>query len=398
MSRRDASARASSTSRRPTSAWRCCSARSSQAFADAGYEVIGASAPGRYVDELERRGIRHVPLEHATRSMARTATPRRCSSCARCSAASRPTSCTRTTRSRASTAGSRPRWRRVPAVVNTVHGLYALPEDPLGEARRRLRARTARGDVLRRRAAAEPRGPRRAARLGVPRAQAARARQRHRPHALRSRSDRRLAVAAATAEPRAPAPSDIVCGVVGRLVWEKGYREVFDAAARLRDARTERPVRRRRPVRAGEGGRAHRRRHPPGRARRRHHVPRHARRRRRPLRGDGPLRAGVVPRGFPALGDGSRGDGPARRRHRHPRLPPGGRRRRAPGMLVPSRDAARARRRRSRRSPATPTLRVRDGRGGTRQGAARVRPAACDRHHARRLRAAPAAARPAAAA
>jgi glycosyltransferase involved in cell wall biosynthesis len=25
-----------------------------------------------------------------------------------------------------------------------------------------------------------------------------------------------------------------VCGVVGRLVWEKGYREVFDAARRLR--------------------------------------------------------------------------------------------------------------------------------------------------------------------
>ena len=29
-------------------------------------------------------------------------------------------------------------------------------------------------------------------------------------------------------------PDDIVCGVVGRLVWEKGYREVFEAAARLR--------------------------------------------------------------------------------------------------------------------------------------------------------------------
>jgi glycosyltransferase involved in cell wall biosynthesis len=30
------------------------------------------------------------------------------------------------------------------------------------------------------------------------------------------------------------APEDVVCGVVGRLVWEKGYREVFAAAARLR--------------------------------------------------------------------------------------------------------------------------------------------------------------------
>jgi glycosyltransferase involved in cell wall biosynthesis len=29
-------------------------------------------------------------------------------------------------------------------------------------------------------------------------------------------------------------PDDIVCGAVGRLVWEKGYRHVFEAAARLR--------------------------------------------------------------------------------------------------------------------------------------------------------------------
>jgi glycosyltransferase involved in cell wall biosynthesis len=29
-------------------------------------------------------------------------------------------------------------------------------------------------------------------------------------------------------------PDEVVCGVVGRLVWEKGYQEVFDAAARLR--------------------------------------------------------------------------------------------------------------------------------------------------------------------
>jgi glycosyltransferase involved in cell wall biosynthesis len=29
-------------------------------------------------------------------------------------------------------------------------------------------------------------------------------------------------------------PDDVVCGVVGRLVWEKGYREVFRAAALVR--------------------------------------------------------------------------------------------------------------------------------------------------------------------
>ena len=33
-----------------------------RAFAAAGYEVIGASAPGPYVAELERWGIEHRPL------------------------------------------------------------------------------------------------------------------------------------------------------------------------------------------------------------------------------------------------------------------------------------------------------------------------------------------------
>src|SRR4051794_35436437 len=36
----------------------------------AGYEVIGVSAPGPYVDRLAELGVRHVPLQHATRSMA----------------------------------------------------------------------------------------------------------------------------------------------------------------------------------------------------------------------------------------------------------------------------------------------------------------------------------------
>src|SRR4051794_14844926 len=40
------------------------------AFSDAGYDVVGVSAPGRYVSAIEARGVRHVPLGHATRSMA----------------------------------------------------------------------------------------------------------------------------------------------------------------------------------------------------------------------------------------------------------------------------------------------------------------------------------------
>jgi hypothetical protein len=41
-----------------------------RAFAEAGMEVIGVSAPGPFVPQLESWGIRHEPLRHATRSVA----------------------------------------------------------------------------------------------------------------------------------------------------------------------------------------------------------------------------------------------------------------------------------------------------------------------------------------
>jgi hypothetical protein len=41
-----------------------------QAFAEAGYEVVTASAPGPYVTQLEAVGLQHLPLRHTTRAMA----------------------------------------------------------------------------------------------------------------------------------------------------------------------------------------------------------------------------------------------------------------------------------------------------------------------------------------
>ena len=38
------------------------------AFRDAGYDVVGVSAPGPYVPALEDAGIRHVALERSTRA------------------------------------------------------------------------------------------------------------------------------------------------------------------------------------------------------------------------------------------------------------------------------------------------------------------------------------------
>ncbi|MGZ6964993.1 MAG: glycosyltransferase family 4 protein [Acidimicrobiia bacterium] len=204
-----------------------------RAFADAGYEVIGASAPGPHVDELTSWGIRHEPLAHATRSMA----PHRDAA----ALVELRTLFRKLAPDLVHTHNPKPglygrfaaRLARVPAVVNTVHGLYALPEDPW--AKRALvysleRAATMCSDaellqniedidVLRR--------------LRVPE---------HKLHLLGNgvdlaRFDPERVDPARVAELRASfgvGPDDIVCGVVGRLVWEKGYREVFEAAARLR--------------------------------------------------------------------------------------------------------------------------------------------------------------------
>ncbi len=81
-----------------------------QAFAAAGYEVLGASAPGPYVEKLEADGIGHVSLDHATRGWSLSTDARALSELRRAVPGPRsPTSSTPTTPSPASTAASRPR-------------------------------------------------------------------------------------------------------------------------------------------------------------------------------------------------------------------------------------------------------------------------------------------------
>jgi glycosyltransferase involved in cell wall biosynthesis len=100
-----------------------------EAFDAAGYEVIGVSAPGEFVDAIEARGIQHIALRNATRSM----DPRRdIAAIGELHGLFRNLKPTIVHthnpkpglygRIAAGTA-------RVPVVVNTVHGLYALPED-----------------------------------------------------------------------------------------------------------------------------------------------------------------------------------------------------------------------------------------------------------------------------
>lgn len=205
-----------------------------EAFRDAGYEVLAMSAPGPYVAAIERRGIRHVALTHTTRSAAPFEDVRALLELVAKFRLLRP-AIVHTHNPKPGVYGRvAARIARVPVVVNTVHGLYAQPTDRF--AKRALvygleRLAAAFGDlnlVQNREDLATLR------RLRVP--------------------DRELALlgngidlqrfsldaiddegrAWARAELGAVTPDDVIVGLVGRLVREKGYLEVFEAARKLR--------------------------------------------------------------------------------------------------------------------------------------------------------------------
>ncbi|MFZ4668162.1 MAG: glycosyltransferase family 4 protein [Microthrixaceae bacterium] len=99
------------------------------AFVDAGYEVIALSAPGPFVEQVEARGVRHIPLEHATRSMALREDARALAELRARFRELRPT-IVHTHNPKPGVYGRlAARAARVPIVVNTVHGLYATPDD-----------------------------------------------------------------------------------------------------------------------------------------------------------------------------------------------------------------------------------------------------------------------------
>jgi glycosyltransferase involved in cell wall biosynthesis len=195
---------------------------------------MGASASGEYVADLERRGIRHLPLRHATRAHA----PHRDAA-----AILELRSLFREIRPDiVHTHNPKPgvygrlaaKAARVPAVVNTVHGLYALPSDrwrkrALVYGLERLAAACSDAELVQ-----NPEDVPVLQKLGIP------------PRKLtllgngidlaRFDADRvDSSIVAETRRRLGAGPDDIVCGAVGRLVWEKGYRELLDAAARLRD-------------------------------------------------------------------------------------------------------------------------------------------------------------------
>jgi glycosyltransferase involved in cell wall biosynthesis len=202
------------------------------AIRDAGYDVVGVSAPGPYVPLLASQGIRHVPLERSTRSadvFADVAAAREFVAV-----------CQRLQPDIVHTHNPKPgvygrigaRIARVPHVVNTVHGLYAQPADRL--ARRvavygleRTATMFSDAELIQ-----NPEDFPVLRRLGVP------ARKLHilgngidlarfdpdRPELSRDEARAELG----------SGPEEVVIGAVGRLVAEKGYRELFEAFTQVR--------------------------------------------------------------------------------------------------------------------------------------------------------------------
>jgi glycosyltransferase involved in cell wall biosynthesis/ribosomal protein S18 acetylase RimI-like enzyme len=207
-----------------------------QRLREEGYQVTGISAPGPHAAALEAAGIRHLPWRNATRAWNLRADLR---------AAVELWSLLRRGRfDLVHTHNPKPgvigrvaaRLAGVPVVVNTVHGLYATPDDPFGKRAavlglEWLAARCSHLELYQ-----SEEDLRWARRLRLARA--------GRSELLGNgtdldRFDPALVGAERVAELRRELglPGDaLVVGMVGRLVAEKGYRELFAAARAVRRA------------------------------------------------------------------------------------------------------------------------------------------------------------------
>jgi glycosyltransferase involved in cell wall biosynthesis len=205
-----------------------------RAFAEAGMEVVGVSAPGPYVPQLESWGIRHEPLRHATRSTAVGQDVMALAELWQLFRRLRP-DIVHTHNPKPGLYGRvAARAAGVHGVVNTVHGLYASPEDRASRkavvySLERAASLCSGAELVQ-----NPEDLHVLARLGVPSHKLVLLGngvdlQRFRPganeHSFRqTRAD--LGV-----------DSDaVVVGTVARLVWQKGFRELFVAAERVRDS------------------------------------------------------------------------------------------------------------------------------------------------------------------
>ncbi len=198
------------------------------AFVDAGYDVVAMSAPGEWVPAVERRGVRYEAIRHLSRSMSPTSDARALVELWQAFRRLRP-AIVHTHNPKSGVLGRiAARAAGVPVVVNTVHGLYATPEDPFARralvyAAERLAAAFSHAELVQ-----NPEDVPVLRRLRVP---AERLTLLGNGVDL-ARFGRHGDVEAARREVRQEwgvADGDVVVGTVGRLVLEKGYRELFGA-------------------------------------------------------------------------------------------------------------------------------------------------------------------------
>jgi glycosyltransferase involved in cell wall biosynthesis len=205
-----------------------------RAFARAGMDVIGISAPGPFVPELESWGIRHVPLRHATRSAAVGQDLMALMELWQLFRRLRP-DIVHTHNPKPGLYGRiAARAAGVPGVVNTVHGLYASPEDPAWRRASVYTLERAASLCSGAELVQNPEDLDVLARLRVPSDKLVLLGNgvdlnRFRP--TRDGQHRRRARADLGVE-----EGNVVVGTVARLVWQKGFRELFAAAERLRDS------------------------------------------------------------------------------------------------------------------------------------------------------------------
>jgi glycosyltransferase involved in cell wall biosynthesis/ribosomal protein S18 acetylase RimI-like enzyme len=201
-----------------------------------GYEVTGISAPGPNAGALQAEGIRHLPWRNATRSWNLVADVRALAELVALLRRER-FDLVHTHNPKPGVLGRvAARLAGTPLVVNTVHGLYATPEDRL---RKRaavlglewLAGRCSDLELYQSEEDLAWAGRLRLARKG-------------RSHLLGNGTDTGFFDPARVPPERAAAlrrelglPADaLVVGAVGRLVAEKGYRELFAAARAVRQA------------------------------------------------------------------------------------------------------------------------------------------------------------------
>jgi glycosyltransferase involved in cell wall biosynthesis len=200
-----------------------------RAYDEAGYDVTGISAPGRWVGEIEAAGVRHIPISTLRRSWAPLSDLRAFVELIRLFRRER-FDIVHTHAPKTGVLGRiAARLTGVPVVVNTVHGLYGTDGGALRRAvflfLERIAAKCSDFEFCQ---SSEDLDTLRRLRIVRP----------DRSMAIGNGVDltvfdRSAAARAATRAALGVDNSTLIIGSVGRMVWEKGYREIFAAAERI---------------------------------------------------------------------------------------------------------------------------------------------------------------------